>query len=71
MKVSNGLRSALRHNGYAKVAAQVLRDQGEYGHGIDSVAGAVKSISVKFAANRANERVVSDGLTSLRRVRAL
>lgn len=71
MKVSNNLRSALRHIGYAKVAAQLMQDQGEYDLNIDSVAGAMKSISVKFASNRENERVITDGLVSLRRAREL
>lgn len=71
MKVSPNLRSALRHIGYAKVASQVMRDQGEYVLDIDSVAGAMKSISVKLASNRENERVVTDGLVSLRRAREL
>jgi hypothetical protein len=71
VKVSNNLRSALRYEGYAKVATQVLRDQNEYADGIDTVAGAMKSISVKFAANRENERIIADGLNSLVRVRGM
>ena len=71
MKVSSNLRAALRYEGYAKVAMQVLRDQNEYVSDLDSLAGAMKSISVKVAVNRENERAISDGLYSLRRAREL
>lgn len=71
MKISNNLRAALRYDGFSKVAAQVMRDQGEYVGNLDSIVGAMKSISVKVATNRENERVVSEGLYSLRRAREL
>lgn len=71
MKISNTLRAALRYDGYAKVATQMMRDQGEYVGNVDSVVGAMKSISVKVAANRENERIVAEGLFSLRRAREL
>ena len=67
MIVSNNLRAALRRDGYAKLAAEVMRDQHEYVTTIDDLAGAAKSLAVKIAANRANQKVIRDGLTSLRR----
>jgi hypothetical protein len=71
MLTSNGLRATLRHLGYAKLAAQVMRDQNEYVGDITSLAGAMKSISVKIAANRTNESVIRKGLVSFRRFQEL
>lgn len=66
--VSNNLRTVLRVDGYAKVASEVMRAQNEYVDAIDTIGGAVRSVSMKVAVNRENERVIVDGLISLRRV---
>lgn len=66
--VSNNLRTILRADGYAKVASEMMRAQNEYVDGIDTIGGAVRSLSMKVAVNRENERVIVDGLISLRRI---
>ena len=71
MIASETLRSALRHEGYAKVAQEVLRNQGEYVGDFSSVADSVKSLAVKVAANLENENIVADGLHSFRRLQEL
>jgi hypothetical protein len=69
--ISNGLRIALRVDGYAKVASEVMRAQNEYVDGVDTIGGAVRSLAMKVAVNRENERIVVDGLLSLRRMKGL
>lgn len=71
MRVSNELRAGLRVFGFAKVAAQVMRDQQEYVGDVDGIAGAARSLAMKVAANRKNESVIADGIASLRRAREL
>ena len=71
MNVSKNLRAVLRHDGYAKVASEVMRSQNEYVGDISNISDVAKSVSIKVAANRENERVVADGLYSLRRLQEL
>lgn len=66
MKVSNELRAILRHEGYAKVAAQVMRDQGEYVGNLHNPDDAIRSVVMKVAANYVNEAVVFEGLEAYR-----
>lgn len=66
MKISNELRATLRYEGYAKLAAQVMRDQGEYVGDISSLDTAIKSVAVKIAVNRLNQDTVIEGLASYR-----
>lgn len=60
--ISKNLRAVLRHDGYAKIATEVMAMQNEYIDNFDTVAGAARSIAVKFASNRENERVIVRGL---------
>ncbi len=69
--VSNNLRIALRVEGYAKVASEVMKAQDEYVDNVDTLGGAVRSVAMKVAVNRENERVIVDGLISLRRLKGL
>jgi hypothetical protein len=71
MLISKNLRATLRFEGYTKVAAQVMRDQGEYVGDISHISGAMKSLAVKVAANLENERIVSAGIQSFRRFQEL
>ena len=71
MIVSDNLLAVLRYEGYAKLAHETLRSQGEYVGDITNVADAVKSLSVKLAANLENEKIVAEGLYSLRRLQEL
>jgi hypothetical protein len=71
VNVSKNLRAVLRHDGYAKLASEVMRAQNEYVGDISNISDVAKSVSIKVAANRENERVVADGLYSLRRLQEL
>lgn len=71
MIVSENLRAVLRHDGYAKLAQETLRTQGEYAGDIQNVSGAIKSVAVKLAVNLENEKIISDGLYSFRRLQEL
>jgi hypothetical protein len=62
MLVSKNLRDTLRYDGYAKLAAQIMRDQNEYVGDITDLMGGIKSVSVKIAVNRMNEQTIWDGL---------
>ena len=70
-KISENLRTSLRVDGYAKVASEVLRAQNEYVDQIDTIGGAVRSMAMKVAVNRENERIIVDGLISLQRIKGL
>jgi hypothetical protein len=69
--VSDNLRAVLRYEGYAKLAHATMRARGEYAGDITGVVGAVKSLAVKIATNLENEKIVDDGLYSLRRLQEL
>ncbi len=69
--ISNNLRLVLRSEGYTKVASEVMRAQNEYVGEIDTVDGAIRSVAMKVAVNRENERVLRDGLSSLDQLKRL
>lgn len=68
MLVSKNLRDTLRYDGYAKLAAQVMRDRHEYVGDITSLDGGIKSVSIKLAVNRMNQQAIWDGLASYRQL---
>lgn len=68
-KISDNLRAALRVDGYTKVATEVMRAQNEYAGDVATIGGAARSLAMKIAVNRENERVIVDGLLSLRRIK--
>lgn len=69
--ISNGLKSTLRHVGYAKLASQVMIDAGEYPADVSDPPSALQSLSMKVAVNRINERNITEGLDSLKAFRRL
>ena len=69
--ISKNLRAVLRHDGYAKLATTVIAAQNEYVDNFDTVAGAARSIAVKFASNRENERLVLEGLDAYYKLKEL
>lgn len=69
MKLSKNLRDTLRYDGYAKLAAQVMRDQHEYVTDLSDFNEGIKSISIKVAANRLNEKTVWEGLDAYRQLK--
>ena len=71
MNVSRELRASLRVFGFAKVAAQTMHDQQEYVGEIESIAGSVRSVAMKLAANLKNEALIAEGIASLHRSREL
>lgn len=71
MRVSNELKIGLRVFGFAKIAAQVMRDQQEYADDVETIAGAARSVAMKIAANRKNEATIAEGLSSLRLTKGL
>jgi hypothetical protein len=69
--ISQNLRSILRTEGYAKLAAQVMRNENEYVDDIETIEGAATSLAMKVAANRANRQTIYNGLASYRRAQEL
>lgn len=69
--ITKNLRAVLRHEGYTKLATEVMAAQHEHIANFDTVAGAAESIAVKFASNRENERIMTRGLDAYYKLKGL
>ena len=65
MIISDGLRGALRHFGYAKLAAEVRGARGGDATVVTELPVAVRVIGRKVAADLVNADLVHDGLRAL------
>lgn len=60
--ISRRLMNAIKHEGFAKVAAEVQRADGEATRNLDSMHGIVKAAAVRFLVDELHQSEVYEGL---------